>query len=85
MDYQAILQELLDILARSGASIRTEPMGGGGGGLCKLKDAQIFFVDTQAPESEMAAIAARAVSRLIDTETTYIKPQTRQFIEKNNT
>ena len=81
MNEQAILEELLAILEANGVTIRNEPLSGGGGGLCTVKGKHIFFVDTQAPVAEVAALCATAVAKTVDIEKLYIKPQVRQFIE----
>ena len=69
------------LLETSGIAIRNEPLGGSGGGLCTIKGERIFFVDTQAPSISVAATCAEAVSKIVDIEQIYIKPQVRQFIE----
>jgi hypothetical protein len=81
MNEQMILQELLALLETNGITIRNEPLGGSGGGLCTIKGEYIFFVDTQAPSVSVAAMCAEAVSKIVDIEQIYIKPQVRQFIE----
>ncbi|UCG56926.1 MAG: hypothetical protein JSU70_18940 [Phycisphaerales bacterium] len=81
MNDQRLLEELLELLAANGVTIREEPLGGGGGGLCTVKGQQIFFVDTEAPSAEVAVFCAEAVSKVIDIETIYVKPEVRQFIE----
>lgn len=84
MDEQRILQELLALLEGSGVSIRSEPLGGSGGGLCTMKGKHIFFLDTQAPSIVAAALCAEAISKVADIEQIYIKPQIRQFIEDHS-
>ncbi len=81
MESEAVLAELLALLEHSGVSIRTEPMGGAGGGLCKMKDKEVFFVDAEATTAEMVAICADAVREGIDLEKIYIKPQIRAILE----
>jgi hypothetical protein len=81
MESEAVLTELLALLGHSGVIIRTEPMGGGGGGLCKMKDKEVFFVDTEATTTEMVAICSDAVRERIDLENIYIKPQVRAILE----
>jgi hypothetical protein len=81
MNKQRILEELLALLEANRVTIRREPLGGGGGGLCTIKGESIFFVDTQASSAEMAATCAEAVARVIDIEKVYVKPQIREFIE----
>ena len=43
MNQQQILDELLALLEDNGVELRSEPMGGGGGGLCTIKGKKIFF------------------------------------------
>ena len=83
MNEQRILEELLALLEANGVTIRNEPLGGSGGGLCTLKDQKFFFVDTQAPSADVAAHCAEAVSKVVDTEKVYIRPEVRLFIEKH--
>ena len=83
MNEQSILDELLALLEANGVTIRSEPLGGSGGGLCTIKGENIFFVDTQASSAVSAAMCAEAVSKVVDVEQIYIKPLIRQFIENN--
>jgi hypothetical protein len=84
MNEQNILEELLALLEANGVTIRSEPLEGSGGGLCTIKGENIFFVDTQASSAVSAAMCAEAVSKVVDVEQIYIKPQIRQFIENNS-
>jgi DNA polymerase III delta prime subunit len=84
MNEQRILEELLEILEANGVTIRNEPLGGSGGGLCTVKGKQIFFVDTDAPAAEVAALCAAAVAKIVDIEKVYLKPQVRQLIEAHS-
>jgi hypothetical protein len=83
MNEQRIVEELLALLEVNGVTIRNEPLGGSGGGLCTMKGQAIFFVDTQAQSADIAPICADAVSKVIDIEKLYIKPEVRQFIENH--
>jgi len=83
MNEQMILDELLALLEANGVTIRSETLGGSGGGLCTVKGQSIFFVDTQAPSAEVAALCAQAVIKTLDVESIYIRPQLRQFIESH--
>ena len=84
MNDQNILEELLALLEANDVTIRNEPLGGSGGGLCSIKGQHIFFVDTQASSAVSAAVCAGAMSKVVDLEQIYIKPQVRQFIENNS-
>jgi len=84
MNEQSILDELLVLLEANGVTIRNEPLGGSGGGLCTIKGERIFFADTQASSIVSAAMCAEAVSKVVDVEQVYIKPLIRQFIKNNS-
>ena len=81
MDNQAILDDLLELLEQNAVSVRCEAMGGGGGGLCKMKDKMVFFVDTEARSAEMVALCAQAVRELVDIEKVYLRPAVRDMLE----
>lgn len=78
------MEELLALLEANEVTIRNEPLGGSGGGLCAIKGRRILFVDTQAPSIYTAAICAEALAQVADIENIYIKPQVRQFIEDHS-
>jgi hypothetical protein len=84
MNEQRILEELLGMLEGAGVRIRSEPLGGAGGGLCTIKGEQTFFVDTQATSAEMAMVGAEAVAKVVHVENIYIKPEVREFIENHS-
>ena len=81
MDKQSVLDELLALLEQNSVIVRTDALGGGGGGLCKIKDKTIFFVDSQSSTLENAQLCARAVAELLEIEKIYLRPQVREFIE----
>ncbi|MHC4271517.1 MAG: hypothetical protein ACYST2_04310 [Planctomycetota bacterium] len=82
MNKQQILEELLALLEVDGVIIRREELGGSGGGICTLKGHSVFFLDTQASSAETASLCADAVLKRIEIEQVFIKPEVREFIEK---
>ena len=74
------MEELLALLETNKVTIRKEPLGGSGGGLCIVKGRRVLFVDTEAPSIVTAAICAQSLPKVADIEQIYIKPQVRQFI-----
>jgi len=84
MNEQRILDELLALLAGGGVTIRSEPLGGNGGGLCAVRGQNVFFLDTEAGSGESAALCAEAVRKVLDIESIYIRPEVRQFIEEHS-
>ncbi len=83
MDEKAVIEYLLALLEQHNVAIRTEALGGRGGGVCKLKDRTVVFVDSEAPAAETAVMCAHAVNDLVETEKMYIVPQVRDFLEKH--
>jgi hypothetical protein len=83
MNQQRILEELLALLEAKNIEIRREPLGGSGGGLCTVRGKHMFFVDTQAAATEMAASCAEAVARVVDVENIYLRPEVREFVESH--
>lgn len=78
-----ITEQLMALLSEQGVKIRKEAMGGGGGGLCDFKDAQVFFYDVDSSSFEMALSCSKAVRHVIgDLESIYLKPAVRDFIDK---
>jgi len=84
MDENNILDELLALLGSNNVAIRSEPLGGTGGGLCTVKNNNIFFFDTQASAAESATQCAQALSNIIDIEKIYIRPEVRLFIQEHS-
>ncbi len=83
MDEKAVVEYLLSLLEKNNIAVRTEALGGGGGGVCKLRDHTVVFVDSESPAAETAAMCAQAVNDLVETEKMYIVPQVRDFLEKH--
>lgn len=81
MDQQRILDELLALLKGAGVKVRKEAMGGNAGGLCLVKGQYLLFYDTDSPLAETSVRCAQAVTKLVDIEAVYVRPEVRQFIE----
>ena len=83
MNESQIRDELLELLESHGVKIRAEPLGGAGGGLCSIKGENLFFLDTDASSADATALCAQAVLHILDVDSLYIRPQTREFLEKH--
>jgi hypothetical protein len=81
MDTEQILDELMTLLSTTELDIRSEPLGGSGGGLCCLKEKYILFLDSQSPAMETAALCAKALWKTVKIENIYLKPELRCFVE----
>ncbi|AQT69146.1 hypothetical protein STSP2_02333 [Anaerohalosphaera lusitana] len=82
MDVDQILEDLLIVLESADVSLKREPMGGGGGGLCRIKDRLVFYVDTDAPALLNAENVAVAAADVTDLDLIYLRPEVRDFVEK---
>jgi len=71
--------QLLDGLA---VEVRVEPMGGQGGGVCKLKGKLLVFIDIDADIESQYAWALSALAKSSDLETMYILPEIRGDLER---
>jgi len=83
MKTQEILEQILALLESNNVEVRTESLGGGGGGLCKIKGRYTLFVDSDSATADSAAISAQAVAKIVDIDAVYIRPEVREFIEKH--
>ena len=83
MDDSGIFEELVVILEENGVRVRREAMGGGGGGMCKVADKDVCFVDTEAAVVNNAVCCAHAVNKVVDIEMIYIRPIVREFLEQH--
>ncbi|NLH14955.1 MAG: hypothetical protein GX455_00095 [Phycisphaerae bacterium] len=82
MDDRDILDALLELLGNCQVEIRKVPLGGQGGGLCRLRDRVVFFADTDASVGETTALAAQAVRQKLDIEGVYLRPQIREIMDR---
>ena len=83
MNQPDMIQQLLVLLEGNGVQIRNDSMGGGGGGLCRLKDKDLLIIDRDSTSLETAIACARALREVIpDIESVYLKPVVRDFIDK---
>jgi hypothetical protein len=83
MDERRMLDELLALLEGNGVRVRKEALGGDGGGLCAVKGQRIFFLDTESASTDSAALCAQAITRVVDIEGVYVRPEVRRFIEEH--
>jgi hypothetical protein len=83
MDTREILEQLQALLENSNVEVRTESLGGGGGGLCKIKGQYTFFIDSDSTTADSAVVLAQAVVKITDINAVYIRPEVREFIEKH--
>lgn len=81
MDTYKILDDLIAVLDSHGVKIRLEALEESPGGLCRLHDTNILFLDKNAGADQQLQVCAGAILKLIDIGTVYLKPEIRQLLE----
>ncbi len=81
MDVERKIEKLLEICSKIGLDVRAEPLGGSGGGLCRIRDKSVLFVDLDiAPEGRyMNLLTSLSTTGSIDE--IYILPEIRSDLE----
>ena len=73
--------EMIDLAKRLGITVRHARLGGGGGGLAKVKGSRQLFVDLDAEPEDQLEQTAKALGGLSDLEQVFIRPDVRALIE----
>lgn len=81
MDLGYRLEVLLTAAEEIGVDVRAEPMGGDGGGLCRLKGKRVLFVDTSADLATRYDRTLSALAPLPELDQRYLPPEVREDIE----
>ncbi len=81
MEIQSRLDNLLELADQLGISIRREPLGGDGGGLCTLRGRRVLFVDTMADLDTRYERALAGLAPLQELDKLYIRPEIRQDLD----
>ena len=78
MTAQEKLDQLVEIAKGLGVSVRYESMEGAGGGLCKLRNKLVLFVDMDADGLTSYERVLLALADNFDLEPIYLRPEIRQ-------
>ena len=81
MDLSSRLEYLLTLAEQIGIDVRAEPMGGTGGGLCRLRGNQVLFVDTAADLEIRYEKTLAALAPLPELEDRFVLPEIRRDLE----
>jgi hypothetical protein len=82
MDVGNRLEQLLRVAEEIGLDVRAEPMGGEGGGLCKLRGQRVLFVDTSADLLTRYEVTLAAMAPLPELDDRYLVPELRADVDK---
>ena len=81
MNTDKILDELIALLDAQGVKIRMELLDESSGGLCRVNEHYILFLDKTAGADQQIQVCAEAILKLIDIAAVYLKPEVRQLLE----
>ena len=81
-DPSARLDAVIDVFSRLGVSVRSERLGGSGGGLCRVRGETVLFVDVDADLATRLDRSLRALSTVPNLDTMYLVPAVRDEIER---
>lgn len=82
MDLQTRLDTLLSLAQELGLTVRREPLGGEGGGLCIIKGERVLFVDVLADIETRYERTLSALAGLPEIDQRYLAPEVRDDIER---
>ena len=82
MDGSVQFEEILAAAEKMGIAVRAEPLGGEGGGLCRLRGQSVLFVDTMADVATRCQRALEALAQLPEIEGQYLRPDVRDEIDR---
>ena len=77
----AQLDEAIALLARLNVEVRSGPLGGAGGGLCRLKGRWVFLVDENADPATRYDRALSALADLPGADELFMSPALRDRFE----
>ena len=82
MDLGSRLEALLGLAEDIGIDVRTEPMGGEGGGMCRLRGRRVLFVDTSADVATRYDRTVAAMADVAELDDRYVVPEVREDIDR---
>ena len=82
MDLASRLEQLLRLAESAGIEVRAEPMGGQGGGLCRLKGHSVLFIDTMTDAATRYDVALSALADVRALDDHFVAPAIRADLDR---
>ena len=83
MDVESKIAALLEVCSKLQLQVRPERLGGSGGGLCRLKNKSIVFVDLDAePETRYERLAGD-LANIPQIEDLFLVPEVRADLDRS--
>lgn len=74
--------EMIDLAKRTGIAVRHAHLGGAGGGLATIKGQRHLFVDLDADPADQLEQTAKALARVVELETVFVRPDVRNVLDQ---
>jgi hypothetical protein len=82
MDIESKFAAVLEVCSKLSIEVRSERLGGSGGGICKLKGKSIVFIDLDAePEVRYERLVAD-LAKVPQIDTIFLLPEIRDDMER---
>ncbi len=75
--------EMFKLLRRLGVEVRREHCGGGGGGLCTMRNRKVLFVDLDSDLTTQDEMCLEALRSIPETRSMYMTPALRARLTGN--
>jgi hypothetical protein len=82
MELHNRLDVLLNLARELGIEIRSESLGGEGGGMCVLRGRRVLFVDTSADVETRYEKTVGAMAALAELDGRYVPPEVREDLDR---
>jgi hypothetical protein len=82
MDPYAELDEIVEQLRRLGVEVRSERLGGDGGGACVIRGTPVVFVDSDADIATRITRCVEALAAQPSVDSLYLPPALRERVDR---
>ena len=82
MELHSRLDTLLNLARELGIEIRSESLGGEGGGMCILRGRRVLFVDTSADVETRYEKTVGSMATLKELDGRYVPPEVRDDLDR---
>lgn len=82
MDALTQFDTILELLTKLDVETRREHLGGGGGGLCRLRGKAVVFVDLDADVATQISRCLEALAQMPEVDERFLPPAIREQVEQ---
>lgn len=82
MDIARRLNALVEVAEQIGIEVRAEPMGGEGGGLCRLRGRNVLFIDISADLATRYDRTVAAMAGMPELDQCFLLPEVRADLDR---